>query len=157
MKSVLRNTRGLPQASGAFPRQNPNVAKGVIAMIQIKCGECGHLDQAEKFESIFCNGPEDYQCPNCGYFHQRKLSDTQKKAYTEILLSGLISSGHAVYIGKITNDDHTDKYYRMGIQYLRIRTVNGDETPAHRIFNHRESKNITNFLLPIMESGTTGN
>lgn len=126
-------------------------------MIQIKCGECGHLDQAEKFESVFCNGPEDYQCPNCGFFHQRKLSDAQKKAYTTVQLSGLISSGHAVYTGQISNDGHTDKYYKMGDRYFRIRMANGDEKPAHRIFNHRESKNINRYLLPIMESSNAEN
>jgi hypothetical protein len=126
-------------------------------MIQVKCGECGHLDQAEKFESVFCNGPEDYQCPNCGYFYQRKLSDAQKKAYIGIHLAGLITSGHAVYVGQIATDGQTDKYYKRGEQYFRIRSVNSNEIPECRFFNCRESKNVTCYLLPIMESGITRN
>lgn len=115
------------------------------------------MDRVEKFASVFCSGPEDYQCPKCGYFCRRKFSDSKKDDLTSVQIEGLISGGHAVYAGRIATDAHIDKYYKMGERYFRIRTVNGDATTSYRIFDRRESNNITRYLLPIMHCDTTGN
>ncbi len=47
----------------AYPFQPMN-RKSMVCEMNIKC-KCGHLAPAVQFITVFCNDPNDWQCPKC--------------------------------------------------------------------------------------------
>lgn len=111
-------------------------------MIKVKCGSCGHIGDIEDFDSVFCNGPADYQCPKCGAFFQRKISDTEKDFYSAVELFRLIEHQKAPYAGQVETDDYLDKFFLYGDRYIRVRKNLKNRTLQHVMLNFNESHKV---------------
>lgn len=112
-------------------------------MIQVKCGSCGHLGDIEDFDSVFCNGPADYQCPKCSVFFQRKISDTERDFYSAVELFRLIENKKASFAGIVETDKYLDKFFLYGERYIRVRKNLKNRTLQHVMLNYQDSYKVT--------------
>jgi hypothetical protein len=115
-------------------------------MIQVTCASCGHLGDIEDFDTVFCNGPADYQCPQCGAFFQRKIDATERDFYAAVELFRLIETKTAVFAGQVASADYLDKYFLFGQRYIRVRHNLKTRTLQHVMLNDQESLKVASAL-----------
>jgi hypothetical protein len=125
-------------------------------MIQVKCGSCGHLGDIEDFDSVFCNGPEDYQCPKRGAFFQRQVSETEKDFYSSVQLFRLIESKKALFAGQVESEGFLDRFFLFGERYIRVRKNLEKRTLQHTLLNRMESYKVTLELSTLKHANKKG-